>query len=106
MSELTMWPIGTWVEVSRSILLPGERAPQVPTDTAAVPLELCIKGFLQQPAALGQEASITTLTGRTQQGKVTSINPRHIHGFGEPVPELLTIGMELRQLLEESSDAK
>lgn len=106
MSELITWPVDTWVEVSRSILLPGERAPQVPVDTAAVPLELRIKGFLQQPAALGQEASITTLTGRTQQGKVTSIKPRHIHGFGEPVPELLTIGMELRQLLGGSNDAE
>ncbi len=106
MSELKLWPIGTWVEVGRSVLQPGERAPQVPADTAAVPLELRVKGFLQQPAALGQEASITTLTGRTQQGKVISINPRHSHGFGEPVPELLAIGPELRQLLEGSRDAE
>jgi hypothetical protein len=106
MQEVTRLPVGTWVETSRSVLLPGERAPQVPADTAAVPLELRIKGFLQEPAALGQEARITTLTGRTQQGKVTSVQPRHIHGFGDPVPELLTIGMELRQLLEGSTDAE
>lgn len=105
MSELTMWPQGTWVEISRVILEPDARAPQVPADTAAVPLELRVKGFLQQPTALGHEAKITTLTGRTQYGKLTSINPKHSHGFGEPVPELLSIGMELKRLLEGTIDA-
>lgn len=100
-----MLPQGTWVEVSRIVLVPSARAPQVPADTAAVPLGLRVKGFLQQPAALGQEVNITTLTGRTQYGKLTSANPKHSHGFGEPVPELLGIGMELKQLLEGSPDA-
>ncbi|NLW17230.1 MAG: 2-amino-4-ketopentanoate thiolase [Firmicutes bacterium] len=106
MLEGKVWPKGTWVEISRIVLPPGERAPQVPADTAAVPLELRVKGFLQEPAAVGQEACITTLIGRTQRGKVICINPRHIHDFGEPVLELLTIGQELKQLLEGSDDAK
>lgn len=100
------WPVGTWVEIGRSILMPGERAPQVPPDTAAVPLELRIKGFLQETAAIGQKATILTLAGRIQQGTVMSINPRHIHGYGDPVPELLAIGGELRSLLEEDTDAQ
>ncbi|HHW99607.1 MAG TPA: 2-amino-4-ketopentanoate thiolase [Firmicutes bacterium] len=106
MQESKAWPKGTWVEISRTVLPPGERAPQVPADTAAMPLELRVKGFLQEPAGLGQEASITTLIGRAQRGLVTRINPRHIHDFGEPVPELLTIGQELRQLLGGSNHDK
>ncbi|NLY54599.1 MAG: 2-amino-4-ketopentanoate thiolase [Firmicutes bacterium] len=106
MSDKRIWPAGTWVEIRRIILQPGERAPQLPADTAQVPLELRVKGFLKQAAALGQEAEITTVIGRTQRGLVTAINPRHSHDFGEPVPELLTIGAELRRLLEGSRDAK
>ena len=99
MSELKKWPAGTWVEVGRVVLPPAERAPQVPADTAAVPLELKVRGFLKEEKALGEEAEVTTLVGRVQQGTLLTINPRHRHGFGEPVPELLPIGSELRALL-------
>jgi len=106
MLEAKVYPPGTWVEICRIVLAPGERAPQVPADTASVPLELRVKGFLQEPASLGQEAVVTTLIGRTQKGIVTRINPRHTHDFGEPVPELLPIGTELRRLLEGNDDGK
>ena len=49
---------GTWVEIHRVVLQPGERAPQVPEDTRHVPLEMRVKGFLARPAAPGEDAEI------------------------------------------------
>ncbi|MGR8952181.1 MAG: 2-amino-4-ketopentanoate thiolase, partial [Gammaproteobacteria bacterium] len=40
---------GVWVEIHDIVLEAGERAPQVPEDTAKVPLEMCVKGFLTEP---------------------------------------------------------
>ena len=92
---------GTWVEIHRMLLPPGERAPQVPEDTQRVPLEMLAKGFLVAPASLGQEAEIRTATGRRLRGTLTRINPPYEHGFGPPIPELAVIGMELRALLQQ-----
>jgi len=92
---------GTWVEIQRILLPPGERAPQVPEDTQRVPLELRAKGFLIAPASLGQEAEIRTATGRRLRGTLARINPAYDHGFGPPIPELAAIGAELRTLLQQ-----
>ena len=43
-------PSGSWVELHRVVLPPGERAPQVPAETQRVPLELRVKGFLVRDA--------------------------------------------------------
>lgn len=90
---------GTWVEVSKIALLAGERAPQVPEDTQQLPLEMRVKGFLMEPAALGDEVEIETLTGRSLRGTLSEINPAYSHSFGAPIPELSTIGREVRALL-------
>jgi len=90
---------GTWVEIHRVVLAVGERAPQVPDDTRAVPLEMRVKGFLAAPARLGHEASIVTAAGRTLSGTLVEVNPAYAHGFGAPVPELCSIGAEVRALL-------
>ncbi len=91
---------GDWVQVHSIVLAAGERAPNVPGDTARVPLELRVKGFLQDDARIGEQVSITTATGRTVTGTLVAINPAYPHDFGEPVPELLTVGAELRRFLE------
>ncbi|AMW33520.1 hypothetical protein SAMN04488510_12611 [Fervidobacterium changbaicum] len=94
---------GDWVQVQVTILQPHERAPQVPEDTKKVPLEMRVKGFLQDEAAeIGAMVTIKTMTGRLVTGKLVSVNPKYEHDFGEPVPELITIGMELREILESS----
>lgn len=90
---------GTWVEIHAVVLHPGERAPRVPADTKAVPLEMRAKGFLVAEAAIGDEAEIATVAGRRFRGTVTAVNPPYTHGFGAPVPELLAIGGEVRALL-------
>ncbi len=90
---------GAWVEVERELLAAGERAPQVPEDTARVPLEMRARGFLTQPAAVGDEAEILTAAGRRIRGTLVLVDPPYTHGFGTPVPELARIGSELRALL-------
>ena len=90
---------GTWVEIHSIVLAAGERAPQVPADTQGVPLEMRVKGFLAAPAALGDAASIVTAAGRLLTGTLVAVNPAYSHGFGPPVPELSSIGAEVRALL-------
>ncbi len=92
---------GTWVEIQQVVLPAGERAPQVPADTQRVDLELRVKGFLQTPAAEGEDAEIITPAGRCQRGTLVAVNPAYTHGFGAPIPELATVGVEVRDLLRE-----
>ena len=90
---------GTWVELHRVVLAPGERAPQVPEETQRVPLELRVKGFLTSDATPGEEAEIETAAGRRLRGTLDRVLPAYEHGFGPPVPELLAVGAELRAIL-------
>jgi len=92
---------GTWVQIHRIILPAGQRAPQVPEETQRVPLELRAKGFLLRDAQLGDEVAIRTVIGREITGTLVAVNPPYPHDFGVPVPELLTVGRELRELLAE-----
>jgi len=92
---------GTWVEIHRIVLAPGERAPQVPEDTRLVPLEMRVKGFLLEATALGEEAEIETPAGRRLRGNLVEANPAYTHGFGPPIPELSTIGGAVRRILRE-----
>ena len=90
---------GKWVEIHKIILEKGERAPQVSDDTKQVPLEMKVKGFLEEDAIMGEEATIVTPTGRTLSGTLIEVNPAYTHQFGPPIPELLPIGKELREIL-------
>ncbi|MDO5092699.1 MAG: 2-amino-4-oxopentanoate thiolase subunit OrtA [Propionibacteriaceae bacterium] len=87
-------PEGTWVEIQKTVLTPDERAQGVPQDTAATPLLEWVDGFLTHPAAIGDEATVRTLIGRTHTGVISRINPGYTHSFGETVGEILTIGTE------------
>jgi hypothetical protein len=92
---------GDWVQIHSVALPAGRRAPNIPPETQAVPLEMRVKGFLagEGGAALGDEVAITTVIGRVLRGRLVAVNPVHGHDFGAPVPELLTVGMELRARL-------
>ncbi|MCF7935286.1 MAG: 2-amino-4-ketopentanoate thiolase [Synergistales bacterium] len=93
---------GDFVQIYQVILAAGERAPQVPEDTAAVPLEMKVKGFLDtEEAGIGDQVSIRTMTGRTLQGMLVAANPPYEITFGEIPPELLPVGQELRARLHE-----
>ena len=96
-----MIPKGTWVEVHRIVLRPQERAPQVPADTRKLPLEMRVKGFLAGAASLGEEAEIVTPAGRRLRGILAEANPAYTHGFGPPIPELSSIGDQVRAMLRD-----
>jgi hypothetical protein len=95
---------GQWVEIHQIVLKSEEREANIPEDTKKVPLELWVKGYLNSDANIGDLVYITTVTGRILKGELVSINPRYTHDFGEFVPELKSVGLSLRRLLEE--DAK
>lgn len=97
---------GTWVQVHTVVLPAGRRAPQVPEDTQKVPLEMWVKGFLTEDAELGEEVTVTTVTGRQVRGTLTAVAPRYEHDFGEEIPELRTIGLELKKFLSEEEAAR
>jgi hypothetical protein len=90
---------GTWVQIHNIVLSQGERAPQVPQDTQRVPLEMTVKGFLVEPACVGEEAVILTHVGRQVRGTLTEVNPAYTHSFGPPIPELTSVGGEVRAML-------
>jgi len=99
-------PQGTWVEIHRVVLPRGERAAQVPADTAAVPLEERVRGVLAAPASIGATATIVTPAGRTLHGNLAAVNPAYTHSFGTPLPELSAIGEEVRALLRQRGHFK
>ena len=88
-----------WVEVHRTILDGGERAPQVPADTQDVPFEMKIRGFLRHDASPGDEVEIMTPAGRCLSGVLIAVNPAYTHRFGSPIAELSPVGSELRAIL-------
>lgn len=93
---------GDWVEIQEVLLNPEERAPQVPDDTKEVPLVQWIRGLMMtEEATIGDEIEIETIIGRNIRGQLCEINPRHVHDFGEPVKELIQVGIELRKEIEE-----
>ena len=95
---------GDWVQIHSIVMEPSERSTNLPDVTKAMPLELRQKGFLKQEAEIGDEVEVETVIGRVVRGKLVSVDPVYEHGFGKPVPELLTIGMELKRLLEEGDE--
>ncbi len=77
-----------WVRISSVILAPGQRAPQVPEDTAKTPLTQWVKGWLLADAKVGSPARVRTRTGREVEGTLLEAFPFYAHSFGEFVPEL------------------
>lgn len=90
---------GTWVQIKKVLLEPSERAQNIPEETKKVPLKLLVKGYLQEDAHEGEEVKIKTIIGRKIQGKLVAENPRYQHDFGRPIPELLSVGKEFREIL-------
>lgn len=95
-----MAKLNDYVMIHLIVLGPEDRAPQVPDDTKAVPLELWAKGFLKQESAeLGDVVTIETITGRSLEGELVEVSPTYRHSFGEFVPEILQIGLQLKSIL-------
>jgi hypothetical protein len=95
---------GSWVELARVVLEPGQRAAQLPDDTAAVPLELRVCGRLLAAGRVGEEVEIETRAGRRLRGRLADPSPRYRHGFGPPVPELTAAAEQARAMLAEGGE--
>jgi 2-amino-4-ketopentanoate thiolase alpha subunit len=96
-------PAGTWVELERVILRPGERAPAIPADTASVPFAARVRGFLLAPARMGTNAEVRTQAERVVSGRLRAVLPRNPADFGDPSPELLLVGKAMKQRLKDLS---
>jgi hypothetical protein len=93
---------GDWVRIHRVVLTPDQRAAKLPEETRQVPLEMWVTGTLREDnAAIGDDVSITTVTGRVVEGRLETVHPAYNHSFGAFVPELQAIRGELRDLMEE-----
>ncbi|WP_026894939.1 2-amino-4-oxopentanoate thiolase subunit OrtA [Clostridiisalibacter paucivorans] len=93
---------GDWVEIEQILLEANKRADNLPEETKKVPLIQWFKGYLlNDRAELNDEVEIETLIGRKVKGKLSEINPKHVHNFGESIKELMDVGIELRKEIEE-----
>jgi hypothetical protein len=101
LTDATRCKAGDWVEVERVLLEPADRSKNLPPETADKPLRMWIKGFAQAAGALGDALTIETMTGRPVQGALSAINPGYFHTFGNPIPELARVGVDLRARLAE-----
>ena len=89
-----------WVQIHINVLKPEERAANIPDDTRCVPLEMWVKGHLQNESAeLGDTVTIQTKTGRIAEGILCAVNPSFKHNFGDYVPELDQIDETVKSIL-------
>ncbi len=91
---------GSWVEIEQVVLPAGNRAPNVPEDTAAVDFVARIRGFLEADAQLGADVAVRTLAGRSVTGRLRAVDPRNPADFGNPVADLLRVGAAARRSLD------
>lgn len=89
-----------WVQIHIDVLKPEERATNIPEDTRSVPLEMWVKGRLEnETAEIGEIVTITTKTGRRVEGTLCAVNPSFKHNFGDYVPELDEIEETVKNIL-------
>jgi hypothetical protein len=92
-------PSGRWVRIHCVELSPSERSDGLPRDTASVPFETWINGWLVEEADLGERAAIRTATGRIVEGELVESDPGYGHSFGAPPPVLQRAGRKARSVL-------
>ena len=94
-----------WVQIHIDVLKPEERATNIPEDTRHVPLEMWVKGHLQNESAeLGDVVTVKTKTGRLVEGTLYALNPSFTHNFGDYIPELDQIEETVKTILFGGAD--
>ncbi len=94
-----------YVRIHRSILQPEERTGKLPEDTKKVPLEMWVKGWLQEAQAqVGDTVTVKTVVGRLETGVLLEETPCYHLNYGEYVPEILEIDRQLRGVLFEGEE--
>ena len=95
-----------YVRIHRSILEDVERTGKLPEDTKSVPLEMWVKGWLQDAEAqIGDTVTVKTVVGRLETGILMEEKPIYALNYGEYVPEILEIDQQLRGVLFEGVEA-
>ena len=79
---------GKYVRLRKHVLLPDNRAINIPNDTKKVPFKMWVKGQLTHEAELFEEAEIETATGRLVTGELKEVEPKYKHSFGEHIQEI------------------
>ncbi len=92
-------PRGRWARIHRLELAPPDRAPGIPDDTAAVPFESWINGWLVDDAMLGERCRLRTPTGRIVEGVLVEEDPGYHHSFGSPPAALQRAGGRAFEIL-------
>ena len=90
---------GDYAVIQETVLPVGQRAPQVPEDTAKTPLIAFTKGWLLEAAKAGERARVQTMSGRTVEGSLTSRDLAPSHDYGDYIPELQVIHQQVRDML-------
>lgn len=90
---------GRWARIHRLELAPSERAAEVPKDTAAVPFESWINGWLLDEAAVGERVRLRTPAGRVVEGVLVEADPGYTHSFGPQPAPLRQAGERARAIL-------
>ena len=94
-----------WVQIHINVMKPEERATNIPEDTRHVPLEMWVKGRLQnETAQLGDTVTVLTKTGRSVEGTLCAVHPSYQHNFGDYVPELDQIEETVKSILFGGAD--
>lgn len=95
-----------YVRIHRAVLQAVERTGKLPEDTKNVPLEMWVKGLLQEDSAqLGDTVTVKTVVGRLETGVLMEENPCYTLNYGEYVPEILEIDRQLRGVVFEGEEA-
>ncbi len=92
---------GDWVKIEKILLKPEERTAKIPDETKKVPYVVHVCGYLEQDAEIGSVVNIKSKIGRIHTGKLIEEKPTFKHNFGDFVPELADINIELRNELEQ-----
>ncbi|MDD3401222.1 MAG: 2-amino-4-oxopentanoate thiolase subunit OrtA [Eubacteriales bacterium] len=92
--------LGDWVQVEITVLEPDERAKNIPDDTKQVPLQMWVKGYMQnESACMGDTVTVKTRVGRLVEGRLCAVNPCFEHNFGGFIPELLKIDDDVKAIV-------
>jgi len=95
-----------YVRIHRNILEAVERTGKLPEGTKSVPLEMWVKGWLQDDEAqIGDTVTVKTVVGRLETGVLMEEKPCYALNYGEYVPEILEIDQRLRSVLFEGVEA-
>lgn len=91
-------PAGTRVQVVATLIPAGARSQGVPDDTSRTSYQARVRGILDSPASLGEEAVVRTPTGREVTGLLEVVEPADTHTFGRPVQALVAMVNEIARL--------